>query len=958
MANSKANIYPIQLQGAQLNLNKYDAEIKQYSGFNKNNAPYVGGCLANVFTKDETQEGSTSENTYIDTNGDVYHVDTSGLWKNDEKVLDTQGSSFYEVEEVDFEKENIIKIFSEHFYIYSTERDSTHINLYARFYDFYHNIWVDKFINYFLKTAELKISLNAHCFSSGPCYYGITYYIVPTNISYPSTYSFSEKTYVFAVGYNLDEVVNLNFSKSNVKFEDDFEEPFLSFDGGYYQGHSYIYVSVYHNTHGVEFCSRWSILMEPGSTYTSLGNINLISDIHLVVDFSSYKLMPTTSGKIGGGYRVRGGRLYANKLDHGETYANNDSNYNILKGVISPVINTSHAFTDNYFEIKDVILLPPPPSIENGLFLNTKFKVPTDICFSYVATTSNLTSKYVGYVTDGIYPYGIPNEDFTDFDSNAGYVLAKYCLFNNGLLSGVCLPEGNILITNWNSVSEIIALRIDENSAYKYINEDFLVIYKQDDKFYKLKLSSPKLKLINNQIVINADVYLNSVRISDNKKLLYAPAWNNRFLPNQNRYITEDFSLYYIASSINEYNLTDNTSILLNPIQSCLGFTKEKRYLTLNNALNINFYSSKANNSEVLYVFSWDKKDNISFLNSDLIDLPFPSNSDGNVQYSPSLFSEIKSVYGNEMFIKNGNTFYPLMKGNNNEPVMSFYLASGLDNLEEGFIVQGQFYGIINNGLYAIQYSNGTLSDVTFVVDVTGLKFCGNTPYQAFFFSKTNRCLYSFTGANIMNQSQFLDKFEDVIGYKYNPATQTIFMLTTNEVIAYSSFGTYEIFFPHCKEVYLLENGACLTDDEGNYRYIKYYAEEGYTKHNINLETCFYGMNDQTVTINDCLYVRLFSEEHESGNVEISASTLSNSGRMTEKTTFKIKSTDWDKMTHTVYLRYQPKEQRGLGVSFSINSPFKIAALSVGSQPDAILIDKVSKNAINAPQRTTNNNEW
>jgi hypothetical protein len=63
-------------------------------------------------------------------------------------------------------------------------------------------------------------------------------------------------------------------------------------------------------------------------------------------------------------------------------------------------------------------------------------------------------------------------------------------------------------------------------------------------------------------------------------------------------------------------------------------------------------------------------------------------------------------------------------------------------------------------------------------------------------------------------------------------------------------------------------------------------------------------------------------------------------------------------MTHTVYLRYQPKEQRGLGVSFSINSPFKIAALSVGSQPDAILIDKVSKNAINAPQRTTNNNEW
>ena len=45
MANSKSNIYPVALQNAELNLNKYDAEIKQYSGFNKNNAPFVGGCL-------------------------------------------------------------------------------------------------------------------------------------------------------------------------------------------------------------------------------------------------------------------------------------------------------------------------------------------------------------------------------------------------------------------------------------------------------------------------------------------------------------------------------------------------------------------------------------------------------------------------------------------------------------------------------------------------------------------------------------------------------------------------------------------------------------------------------------------------------------------------------------------------------------------------------------------------
>ena len=79
---------------------------------------------------------------------------------------------------------------------------------------------------------------------------------------------------------------------------------------------------------------------------------------------------------------------------------------------------------------------------------------------------------------------------------------------------------------------------------------------------------------------------------------------------------------------------------------------------------------------------------------------------------------------------------------------------------------------------------------------------------------------------------------------------------------------------------------------------------------------------------------------------------------MTEKTTFKIKASDWDEETHSIYLRYQPKEQRGLGISFKIESPFKIASLSVGSKADAILVDKVSKGAINSPQRTSNNTEW
>ena len=118
MANSRSNIYPVQLQGAELNLNKYDAEIKQYSGFNKNNSPFVGGCLSNVFTKDETIEGATSRNTYIAPNGDVYRVTTEGLFKNDEKLIDTSENEFYDVEEVTSIPDTAIFVYDEDTYIY------------------------------------------------------------------------------------------------------------------------------------------------------------------------------------------------------------------------------------------------------------------------------------------------------------------------------------------------------------------------------------------------------------------------------------------------------------------------------------------------------------------------------------------------------------------------------------------------------------------------------------------------------------------------------------------------------------------------------------------------------------------------------------------------------------------------------------------------------------------------
>ena len=123
MANSKSNIYPIQLQGAELCLNRYDAEIKQYRGFNKNNSPFVGGCLSNVFTKEEQISGGNADNTYIDTNGNVFLVKEDGIYLNNDKIKDfPEGVRFYEVEQIEIRNyADILKVFNEDVYIYKKD---------------------------------------------------------------------------------------------------------------------------------------------------------------------------------------------------------------------------------------------------------------------------------------------------------------------------------------------------------------------------------------------------------------------------------------------------------------------------------------------------------------------------------------------------------------------------------------------------------------------------------------------------------------------------------------------------------------------------------------------------------------------------------------------------------------------------------------------------------------------
>ncbi len=978
MANARANIYPVQLQGAELNLNKYDAEIKQYSGFNKNNSPFVGGCLSNIYKKDVSIDGET----FIDKKGNVYSVDTEGVYLNDQKLIN----------------------YSEH----------------TRFY----------------KKTKLNVSANAVMAISEDVY--ITY---ENNLTFPypmSSSSYEERSgYVAHWGNGYSQILSPDNTDTRVQYDIVKKGNIVVFTckRGVLiqpQGSSYIYrdflytvivpdinnadCKYYNPSTTVSWASGWfGCSRTYGLPGVYITDNEILLSLNTPTDYGVYIFNLDGTMRTVNGYRqpvlnfIYSTSSNDNKppLETGCWHMTNDGFlyfYNTVSNFTLPSSSSRIYFycTAKILSVADTNITIKPQTYFDLVAPSSKVvsttgggvsagNLLTPYIAMYILTLVNTadTSKFYAYSGCGTFQNAAIDVRSTTYatvtNQNGVCFFGDFkILVNNGYVSNISIAEferdqyGNIGPFGNGSLNGVILEDWNTISALLITEEGTKAVYKKADGFYTIeRTATPKFSLKYNQLVVNCNNEYNSINIDTREILHFGTDWNDSYLTtpgfggDSSTYIYDsgyNYSEMYVASAVNEYKLENNASILLNPRRVNLK-SDVPNIMTGTGAQIANIFCRNYISNGVIDFFSGSLATEVIFVasstratehTSELVGLPFPTDANGNVLYNAPLFSEFISTFSNDVFVRIDNDAYALHK-NNNHLIMSFYLGTLVEGLETLFILQGQYYGIINQQLFSIQMSGGVVVDMVAIVSVQGLQFVGNTPYEALFFSKTNRCLYSFTGANVLNQKQLIDKISEVRNYLYNPATQTVFLITDIGVLFYGLFGIYLLEYEDITQVYLLLDGVVLGNDSGNYHYIKYYLEEGdtdYTKENINVETSFYGMNNEVVTINDCLYFRIFSEEHEEGDLKVSATTISLSGRKTEETTFKIKASDWDKITHTIYLRYQPKTQRGLGVAFAIDSPFKIASMSVGSQPDAVLVDKVSKGAITAPSVTTNNNEW
>lgn len=358
------------------------------------------------------------------------------------------------------------------------------------------------------------------------------------------------------------------------------------------------------------------------------------------------------------------------------------------------------------------------------------------------------------------------------------------------------------------------------------------------------------------------------------------------------------------------------------------------------------FYTANATEGTPVYWYSFAYDG--YWYDTRLAGLSYPVDTTGNILNPIPLYYDVIADYTSQALVVLQETAYPIVyTDGNTKPVFLYSLLGGFSGVVNGFVISGTTYLMDDLYIYRANYINRVLDTIVNVAYRGGMQFIGNTTQVAYFYSSLDRTIYSFTGALHLEPVYECSEVEDVVAFGYNIATGEIGIATTTKVVIMSSKDIWALNIPGVDRITLTGSGLVLHTATRSLA-IRYYKTEGYERLPLLLQTQFYGYGNNQVAKVDTLYIRLAVNDPDSlkGNVKVSATVLTDVATRTtqESKVFQIKETDWDKLTNTLYLRYQPKYQTSLATSFEIESDFAVESICVGASPMGVT--QVTKNNI------------
>ena len=983
MANAKSVIRDIDLQNVTINLNKNKSIISDFNGFNKNTGVWFNGVLSNLYCNSDK-----AADDIITIDNDVYKIIDNALYKNDVLVKDYTNINKVRTEILGNIDDNVLA-YTPFVHIYY-EGDSVYVksgDVIIPAGSYYPNVipyiiidkaadtWCAIYRNYVVckgmtEAKTLSVPPAAALYSATKNKW---YYVDNNNISLVSVTDNEVVTLNLTAGI-LDGAVNISgWTPKYRAVQVDSRTVFVGINNlsvadnpsvtlnksvktfKYLKGYFIEDVSArpHYSNEGdaIDMSvvpSDVRLYVQPYNAWDKLASTEtkfLSYNSFIIVPYSTVALDKDDQRELeGSGYPVSKSSVTGTAEYLLESTSSNDEFITLTGSTAGPAKKVASLDADS-FEVKNIgeANVPKLLGLFNGNYspewLSTKV-----FNFKLIYNKDAL----VGISKDGsiIVPWNDVDENTLTMTENDIYY---YSLNSNTWVH-----------VNVSTESKLEAIKVGKNLLLNSVvdncyRNDKEFTYSVDNTLADFTISKPRLGFLNVYYMF----VLTYIKLDDSntdskiKNVERGNRWLSYILE-----VTKNTEKYYISITGKNDGPIWSATQLGNYPKAATNFRKEGWQYTLSPSYDTKTidYSYYFNNMEL------KNKANIDAYTSDTGSVLnyFKSWYAGSPKYNNKLADVEKSMtdptYYNlspnvdiMTYIDGFNTISLLKVGNNtlqllvkeSELLLVYNILSNVNNVSEYFVLQGQQYGIINNYINKVEMVNGQVVSQTPITSVEGLKFLGNTDKQAFFFSQMNKTIQYFAADNTLEFLMDATEIDNNTTTVFAKQTNDIFLLLNDKVVVFTNGGSmYEML---TRAEYITFGDDSWSDGNKTWSYYKTDTEQERVP--IELETLWFGDTATRRLMNvDCIYIELYDDNYMPGKFEISFDGLVNNTASTKKQVFNVKSGDYDRVTKTVYIRFQPCFQNCAAFRIDINSQLPIKRLAVGYSTEGIPL--ISKNNI------------
>ena len=981
MANSKSVIREIDLKNVTINLNKNKSIISDFNGFNKNTGVWYNGVLSNLYCNSDKTSGDI-----ITIDNDVYKIINNSLYKNGVLVKDYSNINKVKTEIIRNVDDNVIA-YTPFVHIYY-EGDSVYVKygdtivpVGSHYPNTIPYIIIDKkadtwcaiYENYIVckgmtEAKQLSISPTAALYSATKN----KWYYVNNDISLVSVTDAEVVTLNLTAGI-LDGAVNISGWTPKYKaFQVDSRTVFVNIHDlsvadvpsvtlnksvktfKYLKGYFIEDVNArphYSNAgDAIDMSvvpSDANIYVQPYNAWSKLSSTEtkfLSYNSFIIVPYSTVafdKNDPDQPGKKGySGYPISRSSVNGPAEYLLESTSSNDEFITLTGSTAGPAKKPASLDVDT-LEVKVAGEANVPKLL--GLF-NDKYS--PEWLYTKVFNFKLIYNKdaLVGISKDNsiVVPWN-------DVDENT-LTMTENDIYYHSLSSNAWV---HVSVSTENKLE---AIKVGKNLLLNSVvdnceRKDKLFTYSVDTTLASFTISKPRLGFIN---VYNIYIltYI-ELRDSTAENVPLGNNWLQYILE-----VTKNTEKYYISIAGENDGPVWSATQLVNYPNVATNFRKEGWQYTLSPSFDTKTidYSYYFNNMELknratLDAYTSDTGSVLSY---------FKSWYGGTAKYNNKLADVEKSMteptYYNlspnvdiMTYIDGFNTISLLKVGNNtlqllvkeSELLLVYNILSNVNNVAEYFVLQGQQYGIINNYINKVEMANGQVVSQTPITSVEGLKFLGNTDKQAFFFSQMNKTIQYFAADNTLEFLMDATEIDNNTTTVFAKQTNDIFLLLNDRVVVFTDGGSMYEMLSRAEYITIGDNSW----SDGNKTWSYYKTDTEQERVPIELETLWFGDTATRRLMNvDTVYIELYDDNYMPGKFEISFDGLVNNTASTKKQVFNVKSSDYDRVTKTVYLRYQPAFQNCAAFKLNIKSDLAIKRIAVGYSSEGVPL--ISKNNI------------